>query len=187
MPESVASSTQENRLSQQSMDMPMERQDDDLSCSTDTHDVLCPESPGHCHNASLNSAKSVESLNTLLMSMPEISIPALVYNPLPLQCLAVSALPDQLRREIDDVIAAYAVMSNASTECCSVLDESSIAQAVGVNLQEVHQSPVSLGDHSIVGELPLGNGRDGAVEAVEQVSDGNGPRVHSIKLQGAWG
>ena len=65
-------------------------------------------------------------------------------------------------------------MSTASTECCeagSVLDENSIAQAVGVNLQEMHQSPVSLGDHSSIGDLPLGNGREGDVAAVEQVSD----------------
>ena len=60
-------------------------------------------------NRSRDSAKSIESLNTLLMSMPEISIPSPVRNPLPLQCLAASALPAELRREIDGLIAECAL------------------------------------------------------------------------------
>ena len=170
MPESSTSPTQENRLSQQSMDMPMERHDDDLSSSDN---VLCLDSPGHM-NTSLNSAKSVESLNTLLMSMPEISIPSPVYNPLPLQCLAVSALPAQLREEIDGVIAEYALMSTASCELecsggeVSVIDESSIAQAVGVCLHDVHrqQPAASVADRSRTSDELSGNVRDCSVEQV---------------------
>ena len=64
---------------------------------------------------SRDSAKSVESLNTLLMSMPEISIPPLIHNPLPLQCLAANALPTELRREIDGVIAEYSQDCSEST------------------------------------------------------------------------
>ena len=52
-------------------------------------------------------AMSVESLNTLLARLPEISIPPTLHNPLPLQCLAASALPDNVRNEIDGVIAQY--------------------------------------------------------------------------------
>ena len=60
-------------------------------------------------NRSRDSAKSIESLNTLLMRMPEISIPSPLHNPLPLQCLAASALPKELRREIDGLIAECAL------------------------------------------------------------------------------
>ena len=40
-------------------------------------------------------------------NLPEISLPRPIYNPLPLQCLAASALPESVQREIDEVIALY--------------------------------------------------------------------------------
>ena len=62
---------------------------------------------------------SVESLNTLLGKLPEISIPPTLYNPLPLQCLAANALPDGVKAEIDGVIAQYSdcPVSSADLEC----------------------------------------------------------------------
>ncbi len=50
---------------------------------------------------------SVESLNTILSKLPEISIPPTVCNPLPLQCIAANALPENVKAEIDCVIAQY--------------------------------------------------------------------------------
>lgn len=60
-------------------------------------------------------AMSVESLNTLLTRLPEISIPLTLYNPLPLQCLAANALPDTVRNEIDGVIAQYSNLEGVDT------------------------------------------------------------------------
>jgi len=63
---------------------------------------------------------SVESLNSLLSKMPEISIPSTLYNPLPLQCLAVNALPNGVKREIDGVIAEYTAHASTAESGCSV-------------------------------------------------------------------
>ena len=88
------------------MDLPIDYQDE-LEADWSSH-------LGSSLNRSRDSAKSIESLNTLLMSLPEISIPALEHSPLPLQCLAASALPPELRSEIDGVIARYASCLSAS-------------------------------------------------------------------------
>ena len=108
MPESILYSTQENGISLEAMDISM-----------DDREAADPASEGIVEsrlNMSRDSAKSVESLNTLLMSMPEISIPPPVHNPLPLQCLAASALPVELKREIDVVIAECALSALSSDE-----------------------------------------------------------------------
>jgi len=55
----------------------------------------------------LVSAKSVESLTSLLRRLPDVVIPEPLYNPLPLQCLAANALPDLVRQEIDSVLNQY--------------------------------------------------------------------------------
>ena len=95
MPEGRVSSVQEGQL--------------DFSMDDFEREAGLLEAEESILNKSRDSAKSIESLNTLLMSMPEISIPSPVRNPLPLQCLAASALPAGLRREIDGLIAEYAL------------------------------------------------------------------------------
>ena len=100
MPEGTVSSMQEGQFSLQPVDFSM----DDFE-----REAGLLEAEESSLNRSRDSAKSIESLNTLLMSMPEISIPSPVRNPLPLQCLAASALPAELRREIDGLIAEYAL------------------------------------------------------------------------------
>lgn len=54
-------------------------------------------------------AKSVESLTSLLSSLPDIVIPETLHNPLPLQCLAASALPESISEEIDQVLKEFSV------------------------------------------------------------------------------
>lgn len=146
MPESRESLTQENRLSLESMDLPS---DDYLHCEPEY-----PEDFGESRlNMSRDSAKSIESLNTLLMSMPEISIPPPVHNPLPLQCLAASALPAELKREIDVVIAEYALSAGCEPEsdasCCQqaqlLLRQSAAAMSLDSQLESDAGQP---GDHS---------------------------------------
>lgn len=51
----------------------------------------------------LAKAESMSSLPDI----PDIFIPLPLFNPLPLQCLAANALPDELKSEIDSVIALY--------------------------------------------------------------------------------
>ncbi len=57
--------------------------------------------------SSRNSTRSLDSLDTLLMTLPDIVIPDPIRNPLPLQCLAAGALPECLRQEIDVVLKEY--------------------------------------------------------------------------------
>lgn len=57
----------------------------------------------------LSGSKSVESLNTLLSNLPDIVIPEPVYNPLPLQCLAATSLPDSVRSDIDNILHEFSV------------------------------------------------------------------------------
>lgn len=99
MPEGGTSSIQEAQFSLQPVDFSM----DDFEREAGL--LLEPEPEESSLNRSRDSAKSIESLNTLLMRMPDISIPSPVHNPLPLQCLAANALPMELRREIDGLIA----------------------------------------------------------------------------------
>ena len=42
----------------------------------------------------------------------EVLIPTLLYNPLPLQCLAADALPIQIKEEIDQITSAYGDMDS---------------------------------------------------------------------------
>ena len=62
-----------------------------------------------------------------LLALPEICIPPPLFTPLPLQCLAASALPDGVKREIESVTASVAdlrgssVFSQSSSEVCSWL------------------------------------------------------------------
>ena len=50
--------------------------------------------------------RSTESLDSLDL-LPDIVIPPLLRDPLPLQCLAASALPKQLREELDSIVEQY--------------------------------------------------------------------------------
>ena len=59
----------------------------------------------------LAKAESISSLPDI----PDIFIPLPLFNPLPLQCLAANALPDELKSEIDGVIALYSADSTEST------------------------------------------------------------------------
>lgn len=84
-------------------------------------------------------AMSVESLNTLLTSLPEISIPPTLYNPLPLQCLAANALPESVRNEIDGVIAKYSDLTDGDSGVMEALDKlpvDSISSRCAVTEQE---------------------------------------------------
>ena len=107
-------------------------------------------------NRSRDSAKSIESLNTLLMRMPEIYIPTLVHNPLPLQCLAASALPPELRREIDGVIAEY-VSSEDLLDVCPAKEEVQ------------HQQQPAASANSMLERATAAAGDNGAKETVEEV------------------
>ncbi len=72
---------------------------------------------------------SVESLNTILSKLPEISIPATLCNPLPLQCIAANALPENVKAEIDGVIAQYTdIATTALPANSNTKDENSHAQ-----------------------------------------------------------
>lgn len=62
----------------------------------------------------LRHTKSTESLNSLLRSLPDVVIPETLYNPLPLQCLAASALPEAIREEIDGVLDRYSTVMDSS-------------------------------------------------------------------------
>lgn len=86
------------------------------SCSTCGEKSQEPSSP---HKHPLKSTKSTESLNSLLRSLPEVVIPETLHNPLPLQCLAASALPEAVREEIDRVLDHY---SNAMSSPGRVQD-----------------------------------------------------------------
>jgi len=50
-----------------------------------------------------------------LPDIPEITIPPPLFNPLPLQCLAANALPDEVKSEIESVITLYSADSAGST------------------------------------------------------------------------
>lgn len=63
----------------------------------------------------LRHTKSTESLSSLLKRLPEVVIPEPLYNPLPLQCLAASALPETVREEIDRVLEHYSAMSSSNS------------------------------------------------------------------------
>lgn len=72
------------------------------------HNLQQQEEESRFHfNVPGEAAKSTESLNTLLMSLPDIVIPDLVRNPLPLQCLAANALPESIRMDINKVLEEY--------------------------------------------------------------------------------
>lgn len=158
MPESTASVTRESGLSQQSMDLPMDYNDFDAD-PDNVEDGLYIESS---LNRSRDSAKSIESLNTLLMRMPEICIPDPVHNPLPLQCLAASALPPELRREIDGVIAEYASALTASSSQ-ERLDVCATAEQVQ------HQQQPATAANSTLESATAATSDNGAKEIVEQV------------------
>ena len=49
-----------------------------------------------------------------LPDIPEIVIPPPLFNPLPLQCLAANALPDEVKSEIESVITLYSADSAGS-------------------------------------------------------------------------
>lgn len=69
----------------------------------------------------------------------EILIPALLYNPLPLQCLAADALPIQIKEEIDQITSAYGDMDSeqpkipAVSECSRILANSNLSSDFSSN------------------------------------------------------
>ena len=127
MPEGSASSMQNPQFSLQPVDFSMDDFEREAGLLLEPDHELEESSL----NRSRDSAKSIESLNTLLMRMPEISIPSPVRNPLPLQCLAASALPMELRREIDGLIAECALS-------CEQQDQArvQVAAASSVNIPD---------------------------------------------------
>jgi hypothetical protein len=120
MPEGGASYIQEAQFSLQPVDFSM----DDFEREAGL--LLEPEPEESSLNRSRDSAKSIESLNTLLMRMPDISIPSPVHNPLPLQCLAANALPMELRREIDGLIAECSLFCEDQNQAHTQVAASSV-------------------------------------------------------------
>ena len=54
-----------------------------------------------------------ETFSPITVDLPaEILIPTLLYNPLPLQCLAADALPKQIKEEIDQITSEYGDMDS---------------------------------------------------------------------------
>ena len=156
MPEGRVSSMQEGQPSSlQPVDFSM----DDFEREAG---LLEPDEPESTLNRSRDSAKSVESLNTLLMSMPEISIPSPLHNPLPLQCLAASALPMELRREIDGLIAEYALFYEDQ-------DHPELQQARGQEPALLATTPSSDATVTDVTRATMGNAEEADYASAEQV------------------
>ena len=63
----------------------------------------------------------------------EILVPTLLYNPLPLQCLAADALPIQIKEEIDQITSEYGDMDSeqlqvpAVSECMNLQASSNLS------------------------------------------------------------
>lgn len=51
-----------------------------------------------------------------LDTIPDIIVPPPLYNPLPLQCLAASALPDEVKMEIEEVISQCCIEQGIDSE-----------------------------------------------------------------------
>jgi hypothetical protein len=68
--------------------------------------------------------------------LPDVVIPDTIYNPLPLQCLAASALPEAVRQEIDGVLDRY---SNAmsSPRLQPLLEDMEASTAIAVTSSAV--------------------------------------------------
>lgn len=122
-------------------------------------------SPSKIKTTREEHAGSAESLTSLLAQLPDIVIPELIQNPLPLQCLAASALPETIREEIDRVLAEYSVMASSprhllSPNAASANSSGSSSSTAGAVLEEIgrHQVAGSGGDQ-------LG-GHDGAAKEV---------------------
>ena len=97
---------------------------------------------------------SVESLNTLLSKLPEISIPPTLYNPLPLQCLAASALPEGVRAEIDGVIAQFSdcpVSSECSASPCTMSESTDSVAEEGSSMMDKDVDSLTAALHKALG------------------------------------
>ena len=71
----------------------------------------------------LEKGSAMELSIDILAALPEISIPSLLVDPLPLQCLAANALPDRVKREIESVTASViepnsSLSSSETIEVC---------------------------------------------------------------------
>lgn len=65
-----------------------------------------------CHPQKLQPmTASANSEMCTSAELPDIVIPLPLHNPLPLQCLAAAALPDQVKQEIDTITDRYAETS----------------------------------------------------------------------------
>ena len=131
-----------------------------------------------CHHQ-LKSTKSTESLNSLLKSLPEVVIPETLHNPLPLQCLAASALPEAVREEIDRVLDRYSnAMSSPIGSALHVQEETSSAVAAGGS-----SSPVLTGaerdmeEGSIRGDLAVN--KEGLAVQVVVAGEGEGDPIRT--------
>lgn len=56
--------------------------------------------------------RSTTSLDTI----PDIVIPLPLYNPLPLQCLAANALPEEVKMEIEEVVSQCCLEHDINSE-----------------------------------------------------------------------
>lgn len=65
--------------------------------------------------------RSTDSLDDLF-NLPEIIIPPPLFDPLPLQCIAWQALPEEERREIDSVVALYANVDDSNANDGSITE-----------------------------------------------------------------
>ena len=61
------------------------------------------------------------------LSLPDIVIPAPLHNPLPLQCLAADALPEQVKEEIDRITAHYGTMDAGTSEATVTEDKQTVS------------------------------------------------------------
>ncbi len=105
----------------------------DMDSPTDL-DAVSYESAKDAENlCRTDRTMSVESLNTLLSKLPEISIPATLFNPLPLQCIAANALPKNVRAEIDGVIAQYTELEGSDEDVDNLTP--ALHRALGIELE----------------------------------------------------
>lgn len=146
---------------QQEVELP-----EDISNFDDDADVSCKNEDG------LSASKSVESLTTLLNCLPDIVIPEPLYNPLPLQCLAASALPEAVCREIQQVIEECSSMtSTASPTRRSQADQDSSFES---ELEVLEQDNVTSGlkeERTIAEEISPSVGENSVVSSsTQQVS-----------------
>ena len=109
-----------------------------------------------CEVTALHSPKtreqgSAESLTSLLTQIPDIVIPEPVHNPLPLQCLAVTALPEAIREEIDRVLDEYSVMASSPRQLLSPNAASANSGSFSSSSSTFDDGSKEIGRHQVAG------------------------------------